>query len=97
MHVCCASGIHAMCMNIYQGCDVLHCMYIDWFTPTFIWCITYMRLIVFVLPLTGTDATHAEHIETIKQRQYVGVQSDGSFVPGELGMGLVEGKLDISA
>ena len=41
--------------------------------------------------LSGTDATHAEHIETIKARNYVGVQSDGSFVPGELGMGLVEG------
>ncbi|XP_019852489.1 PREDICTED: DNA topoisomerase 3-alpha-like isoform X3 [Amphimedon queenslandica] len=39
----------------------------------------------------GTDATHAEHIETIKTRSYVGVQSDGSFVPGELGIGLVEG------
>ena len=42
----------------------------------------------------GTDATHAEHIETIKQRQYVGVNPDGSFVPGELGMGLVEGRRD---
>jgi len=41
----------------------------------------------------GTDATHAEHIETIKARLYVGVQPDGKFVPGELGMGLVEGKL----
>ena len=39
----------------------------------------------------GTDATHAEHIETIKSRNYVGVQGDGCFVPGELGMGLVEG------
>lgn len=38
----------------------------------------------------GTDATHAEHIETIKQRMYVGVQ-EGKFVPGQLGMGLVEG------
>ena len=43
--------------------------------------------------LSGTDATHAEHIETIKARNYVGVQSDGSFVPGELGMGLVEGNI----
>ena len=43
------------------------------------------------IPL-GTDATHAEHIETIKTRNYVGVQSDGSLVPGELGMGLVEGE-----
>ena len=42
----------------------------------------------------GTDATHAEHIETIKSRNYVGVQPDGSFVPGELGMGLVEGLLE---
>ena len=41
----------------------------------------------------GTDATHAEHIETIKNRRYVGEQGDGSLVPGELGMGLVEGKL----
>lgn len=39
----------------------------------------------------GTDATHAEHIETIKTRHYVGVQPDGGFIPGELGMGLVEG------
>eukprot|EP00795_Rhopilema_esculentum_P009199 gene9199-16873_t len=39
----------------------------------------------------GTDATHAEHIETIKNRKYVGEQNDRSLVPGELGMGLVEG------
>ena len=40
----------------------------------------------------GTDATHAEHIETIKSRNYVGVRDDGCFVPGELGMGLVDGE-----
>ena len=39
----------------------------------------------------GTDATHAEHIETIKSRSYVGVRPDGKLVPGQLGMGLVEG------
>lgn len=39
----------------------------------------------------GTDATHAEHIETIKSRLYVGLNEAGRFVPGELGMGLVEG------
>ncbi|KAF0306313.1 DNA topoisomerase 3-alpha [Amphibalanus amphitrite] len=38
----------------------------------------------------GTDATHADHIETIKSRQYVGLE-DGRFMPGCLGMGLVEG------
>ena len=42
---------------------------------------------------SGTDATHAEHIETIKARLYVGVRPDGKFVPGELGMGLVEGEM----
>lgn len=41
-------------------------------------------------PPIGTDATHAEHIETIKSRMYVGLQ-DLRFVPGQLGMGLVEG------
>ena len=41
----------------------------------------------------GTDATHAEHIETIKSRNYVGVRHDGRLVPGQLGMGLVEGKI----
>ena len=41
----------------------------------------------------GTDATHAEHIETIKNRCYVGVQQDGTFLPGQLGMGLVEGMI----
>ncbi|KAH6928203.1 hypothetical protein HPB50_012579 [Hyalomma asiaticum] len=39
----------------------------------------------------GTDATHAEHIETVKNRLYVALTSDGYLVPGELGMGLVEG------
>ena len=39
----------------------------------------------------GTDATHAEHIDRIKTRRYIGVQPDGKFVPGELGMGLVDG------
>jgi len=48
------------------------------------------QLPIFVLS-PGTDATHAEHIETIKSRMYVGVQGDGRFVPGQLGMGLVEG------
>lgn len=39
----------------------------------------------------GTDATHADHIETIKTRMYAGVQDDGRFLPRSLGMGLVEG------
>lgn len=39
----------------------------------------------------GTDATHAEHIDTIKSREYVGLQENMYFVPGTLGMGLVEG------
>lgn len=39
----------------------------------------------------GTDATHAEHIETIKSREYVGLHENIYFVPGTLGMGLVEG------
>ncbi|XP_032697180.1 DNA topoisomerase 3-alpha isoform X2 [Lontra canadensis] len=39
----------------------------------------------------GTDATHAEHIETIKARMYVGLTADKRFLPGHLGMGLVEG------
>ncbi|NXA04200.1 TOP3A topoisomerase, partial [Sapayoa aenigma] len=40
----------------------------------------------------GTDATHAEHIETIKTRMYVGLTADQRFLPGHLGMGLVEGE-----
>lgn len=39
----------------------------------------------------GTDATHADHIETIKQRLYVGLEQNKFLVPGQLGMGLVEG------
>ncbi|KPJ19696.1 DNA topoisomerase 3-alpha [Papilio machaon] len=39
----------------------------------------------------GTDATHAEHIETIKNRSYVALADAVHFVPGLLGMGLVEG------
>jgi hypothetical protein len=29
----------------------------------------------------GTDATHAEHIETVKQRQYIGITND-KLIPG---------------
>ena len=39
----------------------------------------------------GTDATHAEHIETIKERQYASVNEQSCFFPLELGLGLVEG------
>ena len=39
----------------------------------------------------GTDATHAEHIETIKERLYVALNPQNYFQPGELGLGLVEG------
>lgn len=40
----------------------------------------------------GTDATHAEHIEKIKTRDYVGLTAtDNRLIPGFLGLGLVEG------
>lgn len=39
----------------------------------------------------GTDATHAEHIDTVKQRHYVGMQDDKHLIPGKLGIGLVMG------
>ncbi|KII60986.1 DNA topoisomerase 3-alpha [Thelohanellus kitauei] len=38
----------------------------------------------------GTDATHAEHIETIQKREYTYLV-DGHFLPTCLGMGLIEG------
>lgn len=38
----------------------------------------------------GTDATHAEHIETIKDRSYVYYEQN-RFIPAEIGLGLVEG------
>lgn len=41
----------------------------------------------------GTDATHADHIETIKTRQYVGAVRVGGrdcLVPGQLGMALID-------
>lgn len=39
----------------------------------------------------GTDATHAEHIETIKKRSYAKLTETIYFKPEPLGMGLVEG------
>lgn len=39
----------------------------------------------------GTDATHAEHINTIKERGYIGVVDNGCLIPGVIGMGLYEG------
>ncbi|KAL1463594.1 hypothetical protein WDU94_015334 [Cyamophila willieti] len=43
----------------------------------------------------GTDATFAEHIETIKSREYVGLADGIHFIPGQLGAGLVDGYDDM--
>lgn len=39
----------------------------------------------------GTDATQAEHIETIKNREYVFVENRDKLVPGKMGMALCDG------
>ncbi|KAI1724598.1 DNA topoisomerase domain-containing protein [Ditylenchus destructor] len=39
----------------------------------------------------GTDATHAEHIEKIKTRDYVALNPENRFIPSFLGLGLVDG------
>ncbi len=43
----------------------------------------------------GTDATHAEHIETVKQRAYIGSSGEGGsgdrLVPGVVGIALCDG------
>ena len=39
----------------------------------------------------GTDATHAEHIEKIKSRNYIQETTDRRLAPCELGIGLVDG------
>ncbi len=44
----------------------------------------------FFASIEGTDATHAEHIETIKERFYVSFENN-RFEPAQLGLGLVEG------
>uniref|UniRef100_A0A0K0EJX5 DNA topoisomerase n=1 Tax=Strongyloides stercoralis TaxID=6248 RepID=A0A0K0EJX5_STRER len=38
----------------------------------------------------GTDATHAEHIETIQKRKYCSLNGERRFVPSPLGLALVE-------
>ena len=43
----------------------------------------------------GTDATHAEHIQTIQDRKYAGL-NERHFMPGRLGMGLVDGYDEIN-
>lgn len=39
----------------------------------------------------GTDATHAEHIETVKSRDYIGIQDRDKLVPGVIGIALCDG------
>jgi len=91
-------GIGIVCTYICM-CSVCVCLCGVCSCVQHVVVIIKIAYVVLLLPYyinityTGTDATHAEHIETIKQRQYVGVQPDGSFVPGELGMGLVEGRV----
>lgn len=43
----------------------------------------------------GTDATHAEHIEKIKSRSYIGTIEGGRLLPSFLGLALVDGYDDI--
>uniref|UniRef100_A0A8R1DWQ0 DNA topoisomerase n=1 Tax=Caenorhabditis japonica TaxID=281687 RepID=A0A8R1DWQ0_CAEJA len=43
----------------------------------------------------GTDATHAEHIEKIKTREYINVKNDGKLLPSFLGLALVDGYDDM--
>jgi DNA topoisomerase-3 len=57
-----------------------------------------MRLISFFIQIAlmdkhgiGTDATHAEHIETVKTRSYIGLRDNDKLVPGMIGMALCEG------
>uniref|UniRef100_A0A0K0G0Q1 DNA topoisomerase n=1 Tax=Strongyloides venezuelensis TaxID=75913 RepID=A0A0K0G0Q1_STRVS len=38
----------------------------------------------------GTDATHAEHIETIQKRRYCSLNNERRFVPSALGLALVQ-------
>ncbi len=65
-------------------------LYLEYFTTWVMWHSIWVVA-------AGTDATHADHIETIKSRMYVGLTADQRFLPGELGMGLVEGnKISIS-
>ena len=39
----------------------------------------------------GTDATHADHIETVKLREYIGIRDGDKLVPGQLGIALCDG------
>lgn len=39
----------------------------------------------------GTDATQADHIETVKKREYASLTKDKRFLPTTLGIALVEG------
>ena len=39
----------------------------------------------------GTDATHAEHIDTVQTREYVEMNENRRFLPRKLGLGLVNG------
>lgn len=52
------------------------------------------QVIIFDDPRAGTDATIAQHIETIVTREYVIERMEGKtkyLVPSSLGMGLIEG------
>lgn len=44
----------------------------------------------------GTDATHAEHIDTIQKRFYAQMTRERRFLPKQLGLGLVEGLVNWS-
>jgi DNA topoisomerase-3 len=53
-----------------------------------------LRLHKLTLRTPGTDATIAQHIQTIIDREYVTAQPEGNvkyLVPSTLGVGLVEG------
>lgn len=64
------------------------------FPPTSFLAELLLIRLLFFLPFLGTDATIAEHINKIIEREYVMKQREGNteyLVPSTLGIGLVEG------
>ena len=59
-----------------------------------LWIIGRSLGLIFFLFLLGTDATIAQHIQTIIDRDYVIERVEGSvkyLIPSTLGVGLIEG------
>lgn len=75
---------------MHRSHDLILCL----FVASYVWlaaCSVILSRLCMYMPLAGTDATMAEHIKTVLDREYASKDAHNRLVPTTLGIALVDG------